>query len=605
MDTTLRLCLLGLLVLVAVPCAAGETDSLKTLRPHPRLYANGADIARLRALIASDATARQWHDDLRARAAKIVTEPPVEYRLIGPRLLHVSREALNRIVTLGLLYRLDGDRAFAERAVRELMTISAFRDWHPPHFLDTAEMTHAAALGYDWLYDLLTPDQRAIVKQAIVEKGLRPALACYQKGGWWVSSPFNWNQVCNGGIGIGALAIADEEPALASSILEHARKSIPKALAEYEPDGGWAEGPAYWGYATRYTVYFLAALDSALGTDFGLSDRPGLARAGDFRVHSIGPLDRTFNYADAGDAAGRTSEMFWLARRYRQPLYAWHEHQRAGHRDAWALLWYGPAGRPPRDLPLDKAFRHIEVAFLRSAWNDPDAVFVGFKGGDNRANHSHLDLGTFVLDALGVRWAVDLGPDDYNLPGYFGKQRFTYYRLRTEGHNTLTLNGANQDPRAKAPLIAFHPNSNRAFAVADLSAAYPMAGRVWRGIALLERTHVLIQDEIETSQPVDVVWALHTPAQVVLAGASAVLSQDGKSLAARILSPEGARFETASADPGPAQARNPGITKLVIRLPQATGSVRLAVLLTPDTRVGQEFTPALTSLSDWTPQGSR
>jgi len=36
---------------------------------------------------------------------------------------------------------------------------------------------------------------------------------------------------------------------------------------------------------------------------------------------------------------------------------------------------------------------------------DAGAAFVGFKGGDNAASHAHLDLGEFVYDAGGVRWA--------------------------------------------------------------------------------------------------------------------------------------------------------------------------------------------------------
>ena len=48
------------------------------------------------------------------------------------------------------------------------------------------------------------------------------------------------------------------------------------------------------------------------------------------------------------------------------------------------------------------------------------------------------------LTADGVRWATDLGPDDYNLPGYFDTKkgtaspRWKYYRLNNRSHNTLT-----------------------------------------------------------------------------------------------------------------------------------------------------------------------
>ena len=230
-------------------------------------------------------------------------------------------------------------------------------------------------------------------------------------------------------------------------------------MASFAPDGGWAEGPGYWNYATEYNVFFLSAVESALGTDFGLKQMAGFPETGEFRMQSIGPLNRTFNYADAHDSPGAAPQMFWLAKAFSRPDYAEHESRHIGDRAGiFHLLW--AAGRPQllqrAPPPLDKLFRGIDVAFFRSAWNDKNALFVGFKGGDNRANHSHLDLGTFVLDAFGQRWALDLGSDDYNLPGYFGPQRWNYYRLRTEGHNTLTIEGENQNPTARARLLAFH-----------------------------------------------------------------------------------------------------------------------------------------------------
>src|SRR6185436_3671178 len=103
------------------------------------------------------------------------------------------------------------------------------------------------------------------------------------------------------------------------------------------------------------------------------------------------------------------------------------------------------------------------------------SIFAAFKAGDNQANHSHLDLGSFVLDALGVRWAVDLGADNYNLPGYFGEQRWNYYRLRAEGQNTLVINpgaGPDQDSSAASRIVRFEMSDERSFAIADLTPAY-------------------------------------------------------------------------------------------------------------------------------------
>jgi Heparinase II/III-like protein/Domain of unknown function (DUF4962) len=606
----LALLLLGVAALKGPAQAQAPQDPLATLRSgHPRLICVAEDLERIRGLIERDELARQYRDQLVQQAERILTQPPVEHKLEGPRLLTQSRRCLDRVYTLGLVYRLGGDSRFAERARTELLAAAAFPDWNPNHFLDTAEMSHALAIGYDWLYDFLSPEDRAAIRAALVEKGLRPGEASYkgeERYGWWRTAHHNWNQVCNGGLTVAALAAADEEPELSRFILTEALKSVPLAMREYGPDGGWAEGPGYWDYATSYNVYMLAALQSALGTDFGLSDTPDFSDAGRFRIYFSGPIDLSFNYADAGAGVGRAPEMFWLARRFDRPIYAWQESSLPGRASADDLLWFDPRGEGPAasGYPLDACFRGIDVAFLCSAWEDRRAIFVGFKGGDNRANHSHLDLGTFVLDALGQRWALDLGGDNYNLPNYFGKDRWTYYRLRTEGHNTLVVDGENQEPSAKAPIIASASQPARAYAVADLSKAYTRkCSRVWRGMALLDRKHILIEDEIEAPAPVEVVWGMHTKAEVAIEGATARLTLGGETVVARILEPAEAAFEVLSANPPPPQAQQPDVRKLAVRLSGVT-QARLAVLLTPlAPGVSADFAPAVEPLSQWVEQG--
>lgn len=636
-EVHLRLVLSALCLLIITQTARGE-DVLATLRKgHPRLMVLDEDLTRVKQLIASDPIARQWHDALVVRAERVLGQPPVEHVLIGPRLLDKSRTALDRISLLAGLYRLNGDRRFAERAKREMLAVCAFADWNPKHFLDTAEMSNAVGIGYDWLYDTFTPEERATFRRAIVELGLKQALPIYEKNTWWANVHHNWNQVCNGGITVGALAIADEEPAMARRVVEFSRQSIPRAMASYAPDGGWAEGPGYWSYATTYNVYYLAAVQTALGTDFGLSKLPGFADAGLFRIHAIGPIGLTFNYADAGTNGGKAPCMFWLARQFDRPVYAAHERVVGGSQPAgiFDLLWFSAAGKSVKEtvVPTGALFRGVNVAFFRSAWDDPKAMYVGFKGGDNQANHAHLDLGTFVLDDEGYRFAEDLGGDYYNLPGYFGKQRWSYYRLRTEGHNTLVVNGENQDTDGKAPIVAFHDAPDRAFAVADLSAAYKKTlSKWWRGVEVLDGRRLLVRDEVQATSPAEVVWNFHTKAKVEVAadGASALLTQkmlsekekaelkeryrnaggagpeeqvakgQGAALRARILSPAGARFEVVSAEPPAPQNPNPGGVNLVVKLPSKVTAATIAVLFSP---VGDDETPKQGPLSAWVEAG--
>ena len=65
---------------------------------------------------------------------------------------------------------------------------------------------------------------KKILQDAIVQKGLNPALEVYDKEAGWHKGNINWNQVCNGGISIGALAIAEHIPEIASKILSTAIK---------------------------------------------------------------------------------------------------------------------------------------------------------------------------------------------------------------------------------------------------------------------------------------------------------------------------------------------------------------------------------------------
>ncbi len=587
----------------AATAPATDGDVLRNLRrAHPRLMVLDDDIAKVRELMRTDPYARKLRDALREAAEKMLDAPPVVHELVGPRLLGQSRLCLSRVSTLAGLYRLGGDRRFAERAEKEMLTAAAFPDWNPKHFLDTAEMTNALAIGYDWLFDVLSESSRSTIRKAIVEKGLEPGLAVYRKGGWWAASRHNWNQVCNGGMLAGALAIADEEPAVAVEIVSFARRSIPLAMETLSPDGGWPEGPGYWCYAMRYTAYFLAAANTALGTDFGLSAAKGFADTGLFRIHYIGPTGMAFNFADGGARVPDSAEMMYFARIFNRPVYAAHERALRDDGTIFDLLWYDPRGSAAElhALPRDALFRGIDVAFLRSGWNDPAAVFVGFKGGDNAANHSNLDLGTFVLDARGRRWAIELGPDDYNMPGYFGNKRWTYYRLKTEGQNTLVLHGANQNPKAKAPIVGFLSSPRRSHAVADLSEAYqPHARQVARGVALLDRRCVLLQDEIESVTAVDGLWGMHTTAQVRTHGREAVLTLDGEHLQAQILEPTDARWAVQEVTLDPPQRPLPDTRKLLIAFKTAAPLTRIVVLFSPGRTEPDSDPPRVEPLESW------
>lgn len=606
-----NICLFAQVVLFPFLLCAGlllaaPADVLSSLdKNHPRLMLKDKDLQQLKEQYESDKTLQKCVQDVLAEADGYINARMLTYDKIGPRLLHVSRSCLHRIYALALAWRWTGDEKYARKAVENMLTVCAFKDWNPSHFLDTAEMSHAVGIGYDWLYSYLDGETRETIKAALIKNGLEPGLSAYKKT-WWAQSEFNWNQVCNGGMIIGALAIAETDPNYAEQIIPAAIRSLPLALKSYGPDGAWGEGPGYWSYATHYTAYGIAALQSALNKDFGLLQTKGLAESGYFPIYTTGPTGIFLNFADCGERSSRRPMpcMFWLAHVYNNPLYAESEHEMiARHRASPEhMVWYVPIppvspgqgpGYPRREAgaarDLDRYFRGpVEVAVFRSAWDDPDALFVGVKAGYNQVNHGHLDLGNFELDALGVRWARDLGSDDYNLPGYWdgkrGGQRWSYYRLNSASHNIPMLAGENQDPQAVSSFTLVETNKEMPFVLVDLTSAYEKyARRVTRGVAMVEnRRAVLVQDEFELKEPCEVACGMTTDAKTdVSQKGTAVLTLKGKELVARVLSPADAEFVVESAEQKPPQESNKGVSRLLVRLPGARGDVRIAILLSP------------------------
>ncbi len=594
----------------SVPVPPPE-ELIKRLKPHhPRLLLDDSGFDGLRKKIAADPVLQKWDSELQRQADRCLEEKlPQHVMPDGLRLLSTSRDMLHHSYTLALAYRLHGDRKYFDRLWQDMETVTKFPDFNPRHFLDTAEMTHALAIAYDWLYDEWSPEQRKTIRFAMVRMGLQAGMKVYNSRGGFPTFVHNWNQVCNGGMTVGALAIGDEEPELCGQILHRAVSSVQLAMRSYAPDGGWGEGPGYWDYATRYNVTMIACLESALGSSFGLDTFPGFSETGLFPVYMTLGGGRSFNYADASEGAGRSDCQIWLGRRFHEPAVTWFG--AAGKPTAAGLIWYQSAGQDSAaaGLPLDKYWRNVEVATFRSRWNDPAAVCAGIQARSHSVNHQHLDIGSFVLDALGQRWAVDLGSDDYNLPGYFGNKRYTYYRLRAEGHNTLVIDpgpGADQDPEAKCGIYRFSPDPDWQCAIADLTPAYAgHAKKVDRGLVLINRHTVLVQDEIKGAKG-DIWWFMHTAASIHIedGGQKALLTRGGKQLEARLLSTPSARFEVRAAEPfatspNPAgQKSNAGVSVLAVHLP-ASADVLLRVWLSPKDGQPPKPTRKLGPLSSW------
>lgn len=537
--------------------AAAEAASFAIRADHPRLFQTGAWPQP------TDDVGRQWKALLIRRADDTLTKPPVEYSAI--KLLTRSRETLKRLSLLGGVYRLTGEKKYADAGRRELLNVCNFDDWQPSDFLATAEMMNAVAIGYDWLYDALTPAERQTVVRAIADNGLRPALDAYATQGGWTRARHNWNCVCNGGVIVAALAIGNEEPALARQALGEALASIGEGMAAYDENGGTAEGPMYHSYATRYLTFAAAAMETATGNralEIAAPSRPDprlksqetgpafrrwcLAKR--YRMMMTGPSGKVANFGDGSEWLGNTAWVLWLARPNPDRAPDAIAFQASADRDDPSMfdyLWYSPEPADAiqtreRTTLTGPAIQFGSAIVMR---DDKAKTFLALRTGGTADHHSHLDLGNFVLDMLGERFALDLGADNYDLPGYLGPRRADYLRSSTPGHNTLSIGNASQplDAECRAELA-----KDGRSATIDLTEAYPGTRSVVRS-ADLQAGVVTLTDTVRTKRDATFVWNLHTPAKVKLTREGALLDSNGKRVKVTILSPADARF-TAEPD---------------------------------------------------------
>jgi len=555
-------------------------------------------ITELKKLQPTDPVLDKYIKAVIASANSIISKAPLTRTLIGPRLLDVSRELLNRTTHLAIAFHFTGDKKYVDAAVSNMRTVCDFTDWNPSHFLDVAEMSNGVAIGYDWLYSAISEADRAYILNGLKTKGLEEYKKIYETA-WWAKGDNNWNQVCNGALIVASLAIAETDPKYADEFIPKAISNLPFSNKFYAPDGAWYEGPGYWSYATEYLSYGMSALQSALGSLKGLENTEGLSKTGFAPMLTTGPTNYILNFADSGEnSKGTTSPaMFFMANTYSNSDVSNYLHNYISTTAALAkpfhVVWYRSPNNSNPSLPLDHFLKGEinDLVIMRSSWTDKFATWIGFKSGTNSSNHSHLDLGNFELDAGGVRWAKDLGSDDYNLDGYWtmgvGGKRWSYYRLGSLSHNVPILGNKNQYELAKASFTTTSLNVAEPYATLDLSQAYrDFSNKSTRKISLINaRKDVLIEDEFSLKSTTEVAWGMTSDQSIeILPSGKAILRNatiTTKTLEVEIISPAGAKFSIESASKSAPEKLNTGTQRLMVRIANQTGNVKLQIKLSP------------------------
>jgi len=601
---------------------------------HPRLFADAKKWADLKKQLKTDTTSQQLFALIKERAEITLKSPSLIVAGVG--VFHgEARQIQGRIATLAMAYRLTGDKRFFARANQEMTELANAFNWRPDHFLSCSESTLSMAIGLDWLYNDLSTSERKLYAGAIIEKSLKPSLLKKYNSGNWSESDGNWSPVCNGSMAIGAIAVNEFAPELAMNIMNRSLANIHFAAEAYAPAGAHAEGPGYWAYGTTFYVLFAEALRSTFGTSCDLEKASGFLRTGDYIIQLMAPSDEMFSFADSEPFWGFEPVMFWFARELNQvdkaePLFKrlkpMHEYlvSDSTRDDASRLLPLGLLWWNPSVIKTPVAKRALNwwseggsqpQAIMRSSWDDKRATFIGIKAGSAGYGHSHMDVGSFVLEANGIRWAVDLGRDGYTLPRQHGlggdlflatqeSKRWSMFCNGSESHNILRFNGTNQWVDGKAKIIPVKQKSVLPGYKIDLTPIYAgQMASVQRGFNLRPDKSVLIQDEWQSGERgASVSWQMITYANVELKKDEIVLAQSGEIMRLMVVSDVVAHFsvQEVSGLLNVWDKPHPGLKRITIRLntlPKSAG--RLAIIADPSGKAETIKPEQLLPLVQW------
>jgi len=436
--------------------------------------------------------------------------------------------------------------------------------------LDVAGMRMGVGIGYDWLFDKLSESTREKIRKAIIEKAFTPA--GNEKYTSFYKASNNWNQVCNAGLVLGALAIYDEEPEISKGIIEKSVKSIPLAMQSYGPDGAYPEGYSYWGYGTGFQVTMMTALESALGTDYKLSEDKGFMNTPYYMLMMLAPSGLCYNFGDSGSKPPFQPAMFWFSAKLNDTSILFHEQK------TLAKLAKGNIGGllpnilifskdvksettkvPNTNFYSSKGTKPIFI--YRSGWNDKNDAYLGVVGGRANASHGHMDAGSFVYEKNGVRWALELGLQSYITLESKGVdlwnnkqkgQRWDVFRLGNTGHSTLTSNGENRLVAGEAKMINTFQTTDDKGAELDLSPIFANSvQQVIRKVYLDGKNDLHVNDKIKTKEiEAKIAWQMIAPKEAKIISQNQIeITKDGQKMILTVESPATITMKIWSTEP--------------------------------------------------------
>lgn len=565
-----RIIFIALIIAVAAYSQAAAQN-------HPKLIISNDELASIRSQLSSgeNPPLSEIHRSIMSAADILLDKDPLVYKLdaSGKRILNISRAAAQTISYCAYAYRYTGEKKYFDKAVATIWTVCEdFPDWNPKHYLDVCEMASGVGIGYDWLYQDLSPEMRTMIERKLKAYAFDTIDLPFHANIW--ASRSNWNQVCLGGSVCAALAVSDIYPEIAEDICRRAVESNREAVKYiYSPDGAYPEGPGYWSYGTCYQVWMNILLEENLGSDFGLSEIQGFKQTPWFEAFATGNTDNQFNFCDCRQPAIEHYPYWYFAYilndvslLYPELNYLYtHDYTDSQQRALiFMALKYASKIKASDIKPSPKHMYYANgvtpVVMCRTGWGKDDLWFAT-KGGKANSSHAHMDEGEFLYDAYGVRWSKDIFIDPYDVVesplkarggDYWAfdqnSMRWQVSRLNCRWHSCLIIDDKDFLVDGFSSLEETFESRKKLGAKFDLTPVYAGVDSVTRTVSIVRNKYLEVRDEIRSSQKHTVRFNLVSEAEPRIVRNGIILQKDGVSMKLRTKA-RGVRYKIWSTDP--------------------------------------------------------
>ena len=408
---------------------AGVFDYAKLAKAgHPRLLMSAKDFDDLKVRLGKD----KANNRVLLMIHRIIIAKADEYAASTKAMNDPSahEDNVSELLTLAYAYRVTGAARYLSRLNADVNNILKWTKISSGE-LGTGEHSLAIAIVYDWLYYDLSYDQRVGLRKLLVNKAIVPSSSFEFR-----NYRGNWNQVGNGGIMCAALATYEKNKTAAYDAIETGISDNKATLQKILVGGGYPEGIGYWNYGMTYQVALLQSLQNIFGHTAGLAEVSGVMDSGMYGLMMHGTINTSFAYNDGGTTNDNNLiPVWWYAAQKQDPDIVYGELNRINsgeYADDYSRLTalipallksFNPDQILTRK-PSDKVWSckgEMPLCVVRRGWNyDKTDYYLGIKAGyagtwqTMKTAHGHMDAGSFVFEAEGVRWSDDVTRPSYS-----------------------------------------------------------------------------------------------------------------------------------------------------------------------------------------------